>query len=373
MENFSFILIIGLLAAAVAYLLWERNKQKDTKEEVKDLESIASQLFADKVTEFMNIASTSFKEREERVQAVFEQIRKDLKEHHEYVDVLDKERIASYVEIKEAIKTNSDLTDRLNTSTEKLHNILSNSRLRGQFGQKIAEDVMRATGLIEGTHYLKEKKQETFETRPDFTFLLPDGHKINMDVKFPLENFSRMIECSDWESGKNAVAENFKKGFERDIKEKIKEVSGRNYINPNENTLDFVILFIPNESIASYIHEVFPEIFEMNIQNKVVLTSPYQLISFVNMVQRSFQNFYQRENIRDTLLLINEFSSRYEKFKERFTDIGERIDKARASYDDIADKSFKMLDSSMIKIKRQKTELPSESKQSLESENKVED
>ena len=122
--------IIGLLVILLVYLLWQQSRKKDTKEEVKDLESFASQLFGDKVTEFMNIASTSFKEREERVQTVFEQIRKDLKEHHEYVDVLDKERIASSVEIKEAIKTNSDLTDRLNTSTEKLHNILSNRRLR---------------------------------------------------------------------------------------------------------------------------------------------------------------------------------------------------------------------------------------------------
>ncbi|MCH8986867.1 DNA recombination protein RmuC [Patescibacteria group bacterium] len=347
-------------------------KKRNTKQN-ENLEIFASKLFETKIKDFINIASMSFKEREERVQSTFEQIRKDLKEHHEYVDVLDKERIKSYAEVQQAIQKNSELTDRLSTSTEKLHNILSNSRLRGQFGEKIAEDVMRATGLIEGTHYLKNKKQETLETRPDFTFLLPDGHKINMDVKFPLENFARMIECMDWESGKNAEAEKFKKAFERDVKEKLKEVSGRDYINPSEGTLDFVILFIPNESIASYIHETFPEIFEMNVRNKVVLTSPYQLISFVNMVQRSFQNFYQRENIRDTLLLINEFSKRYELFKERFIDIGERIDKTRAVYDDIAEKSFKNLDSSMSKIERQKTQLPSESKKNLEIENKTED
>jgi len=369
MNDISFIITIVLLVGIIGFLLLRKKNEKQNE----NLEIFASQLFETKIKDFMDIASMSFKEREERVQSTFEQIRKDLKEHHEYVDVLDKERIKSNTEIKQAIQENSELTGRLSTSTEKLHNILSNSRLRGQFGEKIAEDVMRATGLIEGTHYLKNKKQETLDTRPDFTFLLPDGHKINMDVKFPLENFARMIECVDWESGKNAEAEKFKKAFERDIKEKIKEVSGRDYINPNEDTLDFVILFIPNESIASYIHETFPEIFEMNVQNKVVLTSPYQLISFVNMVQRSFQNFYQRENIRDTLLLINEFSKRYTLFKERFLDIGERIDKTRAVYDDIAEKSFRNLDSSMNKIERQKTELPSESKQNLESENKTND
>ena len=120
-----------------------------------------------------------------------------------------------------------------------------------------------------------------------------------MDVKFPLENFSRMLEVPDTEDDSG-----YKKAFLRDIKDKIKEVTGRDYINPNENTLDFVILFIPNERIASYIHENFPEIFDMAVSSKVTLTSPYNLISFVSMIQRAFHNFYQKENIRDILLLI---------------------------------------------------------------------
>ncbi len=346
-------ILIGGAAIAAAYFLFARNKFGKYESLEKNFEGFASQLMEDKIKNFMDIASMSFKEREEKVHRIFEQMQRELKDHREYANTLDKERIKTFSELKQGMSSQAELTERLRASAEKLNNILSNSRLRGQFGEKVAEDILKAGGLLEGTHYTKNKKQETVATRPDFTFLLPDGHKANMDVKFPLENFSRMLEVPDTEDDSG-----YKKAFLRDIKEKIKEVTSRDYINPNENTLDFVILFIPNERIASYIHENFPEIFDMAVSSRVILTSPYNLISFVSMIQRAFQNFYQRENIRDILLMIGEFSSRYELFKKRFRDIGDRIDRSKSAYEDIAEKSFKMLDSTIGKIEKHQKGLP---------------
>lgn len=344
--------LIGSAAIVILYFLFARNKFGKYESLEKNFEGFAAKLMEDKIKNFMDIASMSFKEREEKVHRIFEQMQRELKEHRAYADALDKERIKTFSELKQSVTSQAELTERLRTSTEKLNSILSNSRLRGQFGERVAEDILKASGLIEGTHYTKNKTQETVATRPDFTFLLPDGHKVNMDVKFPLENFSRMIEREGIED------ENFKRAFLRDIKEKIKEVTGREYINPNENTLDFVILFIPNERIASYIHENFPEIFDMAISSKVILTSPYNLISFVSMVQRAFQNFYQKEHIRDILLLIGEFSSRYDLFKKRFAEIGKSIDKSQKAYEDVAEKSFKMLDSTIGKIEKHQKGVP---------------
>lgn len=350
-QTILLIAIIVLLVGIMGFLLW-RERSKKENGDLDNFASQASKLFEVGIKDFMDIASLSFKEREERVQNVFEQIRKELQGHKAYVDTLEKERAKTFIELQKDLQASTALTDRLRISTEKLHSILSNSRLRGQFGEQIAEDILRAGGLLEGIHYVKNKQLETTTTRPDFTFLLPDKHKINVDVKFPLENFSRMIESDDWETAQQGEVERYKRAFLQDIKQKLKEVSSREYINPNENTLDFVILFIPNERLASYIHETFPEIFQLAVQNHVVLSSPYNLISFVSMIQRSFQNFYQRENIRDILLLISEFGERYKLFKKRFGDIGERIEKAQTAYEDVSEKSFKMLDSTIGKIEK---------------------
>lgn len=348
-------IVISAAAICATYFLFARGKFAKHETLEKNFEGFASKLMEEKIKSFMDIASMSFKEREEKVHRIFEQIQGELKAHHEYVDSLDKERIKTYSELKHGITSQAELTERLRASTEKLNNILSNSRLRGQFGERVAEDILKAGGLLEGTHYIKNKAQTTVATRPDFSFLLPDNHKINMDVKFPLENFSKMLEVGDAGGGLE-----LKRAFLKDIKDKVKEVTGRDYINTNENTLDFVILFIPNERIASYIHENFPEIFDMAVSSKVILTSPYNLISFVSMVQRAFQNFYQKEHIRDILLLIGDFSKRYDLFKKRFEDVGDKINRARNSYDEVAEKSFKMLDSTIGKIDKHQKGLPAE-------------
>ena len=57
-----------------------------------------------------------------------------------------------------------------------------------------------------------------------------------------------------------AVKADLKKMFERDVREKIKQVTTRDYINPEDNTVDFVILFIPNEMVFSFIYESMSEV-----------------------------------------------------------------------------------------------------------------
>ena len=59
----------------------------------------------------------------------------------------------------------------------------------------MAEDVLRLSGFIEGVNYLKQKTLETAAGRPDYTFPLPQGRKVNMDVKFPLDNYVRFLEA----------------------------------------------------------------------------------------------------------------------------------------------------------------------------------
>ncbi len=175
-----------------------------------------------------------------------------------------------------------------------------------------------------------------------------------MDVKFPLDNYARMIGVEDWEEKDNEEANKYKQAFEKDVRDKITQISTRQYINPSEGTLDFALMFIPNESIASFINQEFSGVYDLAMKKKVQISSPYNLIAFVSMIQRASQNFYQRENIRGTLILIEEFVKRYSLFKDRFEKIGENINKAHKVYEDVRDKSFKNMDSTINKIEKNK-------------------
>lgn len=337
-----------------AFLWFILKKGGSSSKEKDEFNIFAADLFEKKFKDVVDMASGSFKEREERVSAIIKNMGEELKQHREYVQDVEKDRLKAYIELKEGISANSNLMDKLRSSTERLRRVLSSSQSRGQFGEKIAEDILKAGGLIEGVHYIKQKTQENVSTRPDFIFTLPDEHKLNMDVKFPLDNYARMIGVEDWEEKDNEEANKYRKAFEKDVKDKIAQISSRQYINPADGTLDFALMFIPNESIASFINQEFAGVFELAMKKGVQITSPYNLIAFVSMIQRASQNFYQKENIRGTLILLEEFVKRYNLFKERFEKIGENINKTNKVYEDIRDKSFKNIDSTIIKIEKNK-------------------
>jgi DNA recombination protein RmuC len=119
--------------------------------------------------------------------------------------------------------------------------------MRGRYGEEVAEELLKSVGFVKGENYIVNTAQDTNSNRPDFTIFLPDKTKINVDVKFPLSALVKFEEAKDKQEKDRYLNE-----FKKDVKEKIKQASSRDYINPEEKTVDFVILFIPNEMIFSF-------------------------------------------------------------------------------------------------------------------------
>ncbi|OGR92494.1 MAG: hypothetical protein A2V88_01170 [Elusimicrobia bacterium RBG_16_66_12] len=270
-----------------------------------------------------------------------------LKSYEEMVHRFEADRATKYGSLEKGLKDAAEQTAKLASSTEGLRSLLDNSRARGQWGERMADDILRASGLQEGVQYLKNRALDTSASRPDFTFLLPDRKKLNMDVKFPLDNWLRFSHATtDDDRGR------YKKDFERDVKARIKEVQKRDYVSPEEGTLDYVLLFIPNEQVYGYIQEAFPGLADEAMGQKVVLCSPFTLYAVLGVVRQAFDHFHFTQATQEVLKLITQFAAAYDTFKERFLKMGEQVGKLRETYDDIEQKSFKRLDASVAKIDR---------------------
>jgi len=254
------------------------------------------------------------------------------------------ESARKYGHIENELKNASSATLKLQETTVRLNNILGNVKLRGQWGERMAEDIIRYAGLIENVNYLKQSVN-AHATKPDFTFLLPQGHCINMDVKFPLDNYLNMVNTND-----EMQKEVFEKEFIRNVKDRIKEIQNRDYINPSENTLDFVLLFIPNEQVFALIQEKMPDVMDFALKQKVVLTSPFTLYAMLSVIRQAHEHFRFERDIKKIIELIEGFAKDYELFKNRFTDLGSLIEKLGGQYTDISDKSFKKLDGKIQRI-----------------------
>jgi len=252
------------------------------------------------------------------------------------------ERAGEFGALKAVLEEHKALTGELRESTDNLKKVLSNNQLRGKYGEEIAENLLKIIGFVKGEQYTVNSSQETNLNRPDFTVFLPDKKKVNIDVKFPYNSLMKYNETQD----KKDLAD-----FARDVRQKIKEVSSRDYINPEENTVDFVILFIPNEMIFSFIYDELNEVWNEALVKRVILAGPFGFTAILRMIYQSYKSFTYYENLGEIVKLIRLFEEEYNKYSEEVNVLGSRIKMASDQFDKVSVTRTKKLTRIVDRIK----------------------
>ena len=324
----------------------ERLGQLDeTKKEMETIfKTIASDIAKENRQDFLNLAGEKFKDLSERAD-------KNLDQKKELIDqnLIDmKKTIKSLhdqsIKLTGNLEHSSKETQKLQESTSKLREILSSSPKRGQWGERMVEDILDFIGLMENKNYIKQSQVASGE-RPDYTFILPKEKKLNMDVKFPLASYERYIHAiSDEEQ------ELQKKDFLRDVKKHIKEVASRSYINPEEGTLDYVLLFIPNESIYGFINQEDTHLIDFSLKRKVLLCSPLTLYAILSLVHQATRNFAVEEKATEVMNLLNTFRLQWDKYVEVMDKMGRSLETVQKDYHSMVGTRKNQLEKPLSKI-----------------------
>lgn len=336
--------LISVFLSAVFYVL-TTFLRKQIRQEVKESQDQFLQLARQQFETDQIKTTAELDTRKQAVESTVSGLKDQLEQYQKMLRELERDRSQKYGNLENELKNASLSTAKLQETTNNLSNILGNNQKRGQWGERMAEDIIRYAGLIEGVNYLKQIKLDTTTTKPDYTFLLPDGYKINMDVKFPLDNYQNMVEAQT-----DLEKEKYLKEFEKNVKARIKELQNRDYINPAENTLDFVLLFIPNEQVFAFIQSEMPGVMDEALKQKVVPCSPFTLFAMLSIIRKAFENFRYDKDLKKIIGSIDQFARIFELFKTRFENIGGSIEKLESIYSDVKDKSFKHLDSKIKQI-----------------------
>ena len=270
---------------------------------------------------------------------------KDLESVKKLMTELEADRTTKFGELTEAIRNANTQTQKLQSTAEQLNQALSNSRVRGQWGERMADDILHMIGFVEGINYVKQKMIASSGSIPDFTFLLPKNLKINMDVKFPFDNFLAYLDANTEDE-----RESYKNRFLQDVRTKVKQISSREYINPEQQTLDFAIMFIPNQHVYEFINESDTKIFEYALNEKVVLTSPMTLYSMLVIVRHSTDIFNLQNNINEILKVFGSFNKQWDNFTKSFDAMGKKIEDAHTEFEKLATTRKRMLESQLRKI-----------------------
>lgn len=209
----------------------------------------------------------------------------------------------------------------LATQTQALRNVLSSAQGRGNWGERMLEDILSQAGFKRGINY---EKQEVLDGggRPDYSFFLPPDRVLYLDSKFPVDNYLKYFEAAD-ENARNAYRDQFLKNVE----DRVKELEKRDYVSQsNRNALDYVLLFIPNESVIGFIQQHKPTLIDAALTKKVVLCSPLTLYAFLGVVRQATDSFHMEQNAKEILGLLTNFSTAWTQYVKYLTEIHRHFD-----------------------------------------------
>jgi len=207
----------------------------------------------------------------------------------------------------------------------------------------------RLAGFIEGVNY--RKQQTEGGGRPDYTFLLPQERCVNMDVKFPLPNYLRCLDAPDEATRTQAEA-----AFLRDVRTRVKEVTTREYIDPAQGTVDYVLVFIPNEQIYAFIHQHDATLLDDALQQKVVLCSPLTLYAILAVIRQAAENVRVEQAAHEILALLGAFNREWTKYADLMDKLGACLEKATSQFDELRTTGTSKLEKQLDKIETLRTQ-----------------
>ncbi|MGI9603047.1 MAG: DNA recombination protein RmuC [Acidimicrobiales bacterium] len=322
------------IAAAVAQVLVEReatavvvgeDRERVVEAAVTNAVQVAGATLDAKLaasSSELDLRSQSF---EQRAAAIDEQLRL----MGEKVEGMRRQSTSQLSSLTTELKAAGEHHRELHQTTAQLRDALASPKRRGQWGERMAEDVLVAAGFVEGVNYCRQRQMATGGI-PDLTFFLPGGMVMNMDVKFPVDNYLKFLEASD-----ETAADAARRQFSRDVRARVREIADRGYVDA-ETTVDSVLLFIPNESVYAFLHENDPDLVDQALAQKVVLCSPFTLFAVLAVIRQAVDQFRLEKTSDQILVELGRVEGEWKKFSDQVTKVGKHLGTLTNSFGELS-------------------------------------
>lgn len=273
----------------------------------------------------------------------------ELSELRYQLNQLQKERAVQHEGLTENLRSAADQQERLLNSTQRLNDILVNTQARGQWGERMADDILRTAGMVEGVNYLKQKTTAA-GTRPDFTFLLPDGQMLHMDAKFPLEGYTRYAEAGSELEKQKALRD-----FGNAVLGHVRTLATREAYMDSVTTAGYVLMFIPNDGVYAFIHEHHRNVFDEALANRVVICAPSTLFAMLALVRQAMDTLAMERSSQEILERLSSFVDQWQRYVTKFDKVGFHLKRLNSAFDELSTTRRNQLERQLDRIEELKS------------------
>jgi DNA recombination protein RmuC len=324
-------LLIGAVVGALVAALRFRSKGSDSSLAIQlaSAEATVTGLNAALLRAEEDRKQRETREREEsRLIAELAPVKDRLEQMQISVKALEKERTEQFGTIQEQLKNAIASDDQLRKTTQALSQALSSNSIRGVWGETQLRKLVELAGLIKHADF---SEQATFSTdsgsgRADLIINLPGGKSLAIDSKVPFNSYQEASAISELAEGDDArrraelIAAHVKA-----MKVHIDALSGKEYWTGLNASPDFVIAFVPSESLLSAALDADPALLEYAFKKNVALASPVSLFSVLKTINYIWRQNADEGSVRTMIKLGKELYERIGKIAEHAEKLGRSI------------------------------------------------
>ncbi len=158
---------------------------------------------------------------------------------------------------------------------------------------------------------------------------------IPIDAKFPLPAFEALVNAENDKDRDEAQRE-----FQKNVKSRINEVA--KYIQPSEGTLDFAIIFLPNENIYYEAAIRSVDLSEYARTKKVLITGPNTMLYVLQVLLQAYQSQQFASKAKEALAQLTGVKNQAQKLDEAIALVEKHLGNAGSKLGDVKKENEKL-------------------------------